>query len=394
MKILPFSSSRLIRRSLSSKGMKKIYRFNCFSSSPSSSPESPEPSDSERVQAGVETLENNQFVSYNELKVATDGFRLSNKIGEGGFGPVYKGRLEDGTEVAVKVLSVESKQGDREFLSEIASISNLHHPNIVKLYGCCIHGSHRILVYDFMENNSLAQLLHGGEKNRAKLSWKSRKGIIRGVAEALAHIHEEVKPKIIHRDIKPSNILLDQNLDPKLSDFGLSKLFSGSTSHISTRVAGTLGYVAPEYAISGRVTRKSDVYSFGVLLLEIVSGQTAINFDLSRGEYFLVEKAWEMYKSNDLLQLVDPMLSRSFDEKEAVQLLKVGLMCVQEKSGLRPHMSTTINIMNGEIDIDHGVLVSSPGVITSIMDVKVGRRRPDSSSRNRIPCSPCLYPRP
>ncbi|GLT70119.1 hypothetical protein SLA2020_422170 [Shorea laevis] len=269
-------------------------------------------------------------------------------------------------------------------------ISNLKHTNLVKLHGCCIYGPCRILVYDFMQNNSLAQVLHGGEKYRAKLSWRLRTRMAEGIAEALAYIHEEVKPHIIHRDIKPSNILLDQNLTPKLSDFGLSKLFSDTTTHISTRVAGTLGYIAPEYAISGRLTRKSDVYSYGVLLLEIVGGRTTIDFDVNSGEYFLVEKAWEMYKSEELLQLVDPTLNGSFYEKEAIRLIKVGLLCVQEKSGLRPHMSTVIKMMNGEINVDE-MQVSRPGIITSIMDVKIGHRQSSLSSNRRRPSSPGLY---
>ncbi|GLT88875.1 hypothetical protein SLE2022_068840 [Rubroshorea leprosula] len=363
--------------------MKRFYRLNCFlpsasssSSSSSSSASSPSSAVSayDRIQVGVETLPNCRVFSYDELRVATDGFHPSNKSGEGGFGSVYKGKLQDGIEVAVKVLSAESVQGDREFMSEIASISNLKHTNLVKLHGCCIYGPCRILVYDFMQNNSLAQVLHGGEKNRAKLSWKLRTRIAEGVAEALAYIHEEVKPHIIHRDIKPSNILLDQNLTPKLSDFGLSKLFSDTTTHISTRVAGTLGYIAPEYAISG----------------QIVGGRTTIDFDVNRGEYFLVEKAWEMYKSEELLHLVDPMLNGSFYEKEAVRLIKVGLLCVQEKSGLRPHMSTVIKMMNGEINVDE-MQVSRPGIITSIMDVKIGHRQSSLSSNRRRPCSPGLY---
>ncbi|XVF75536.1 hypothetical protein PTKIN_Ptkin13bG0195300 [Pterospermum kingtungense] len=261
--------------------------LSCFSSSSSSS--SAIVSD-QNVQDYSQTLRTFHAFLYDELKIATDGFRPSNKIGEGGFGSVYKGKLKDGRRVAVKVLSVESKQGDREFMSEIASISNISHVNLVKLHGGCIDGPSRILVYDYMENNSLAHILLGGEKNREILSWKSRKEIALGIARALSYIHEEVKPHIVHRDIKLSNILLDQNFTPKVSDFGLSRLFSDSITHLSTGVAGTLGYLAPEYAVSGRLTRKSDVYSFGVLLLEIVSSRTAIDFDVELGEFFLVQK--------------------------------------------------------------------------------------------------------
>ncbi|KAG8651200.1 hypothetical protein MANES_07G101400v8 [Manihot esculenta] len=287
--------------------------------------------------------------------------------------------MEDGKLVAVKVLSAESKQGDKEFLSEIASLSSISHENLVKLHGCCIDGPCRILVYEYMENGSLAQNFLGGSKNKSKFNWKSRRDISIGIGEGLAYIHEEVKPHIVHRDIKGSNILLDQNFTPKVSDFGLSKLFSDNITHVSTRVAGTLGYLAPEYAISGHLTRKSDVYSFGVLLLEIVSGRTAVDFDLELGEYYLVDKAWEMYKANKLLELVDPMLNGNLLESEAVRFLMVALLCVQEKTGLRPNMSKAIKIMRGEINISN-TKIAQPGLITNIMNVKIGRTSKSSQS--------------
>ncbi|KAJ9175548.1 hypothetical protein P3X46_014094 [Hevea brasiliensis] len=353
--------------------------FKCFSSSS-------EISSSDDSVQGEHILQNVHAFSLTELEVATNGFRSSNKIGDGGFGSVYKGRLEDGKIVAVKVLSAESKQGDREFLSEIASLSSISHENLVKLHGCCIDGPCRILVYEYMEMGSLSHILLGGSKNRSKLNWKARRDISIGIGEGLAYIHEKVKPHIVHRDIKGSNILLDQNFTPKVSDFGLSKLFSDNMTHISTRVAGTLGHLAPEYAISGHLTRKSDVYSFGVLLLEIVSGRTAVDFDLELGEHYLVEKAWEMYKANKLLQLVDPMLNGNFLEAEAVRFLKVALLCVQEKCGLRPNMSKAIKMMRGEINIST-VKIAQPGLLTDIMNVKIGQRPQSSQSINYRHCS-------
>ncbi|XP_074349570.1 putative serine/threonine-protein kinase [Apium graveolens] len=309
--------------------------------------------------------------SYEELKQATCSFRSSNKIGEGGFGCVYKGTLEDGRVVAVKVLSAESRQGDREFMSEINSMSKFSHENLVQLYGGCIgKGQSRILVYEYMENNSLAQALLG-EENRANFSWKSRTEICLGIARGLAHIHEEIKPHVVHRDIKASNILLDQNFNPKISDFGLSKLFPNNISYISTRVAGTLGYLAPDYAISGHLTRKSDVYSFGVLLLEIVSGRTAVDFDPQLGEYYLVEKAWEMYEEEKLIELVDPMLKGKFSKTEAVRFMEVGLMCVQENRRLRPVMSLAMKMLSGEINLQDQVEITQPGVISDIRNVKL-----------------------
>ncbi|KAL9419027.1 hypothetical protein AB3S75_036893 [Citrus x aurantiifolia] len=323
------------------------------------------------TKSGAKILKNINAFSYNELKSATNGFCSSNKIGEGGFGSVYKGKLQDGTVVAVKVLSVESNQGEKEFMSEVASMANICHENLVKLHGGCIEGPCRIIVYDYMQNNSLSQTLLGEEKNRAKFSWTARREIALGIARGLAYIHEEIKPSIVHRDIKPSNILLDQNFNPKISDFGLSKLFPEDITHISTRVAGTLGYLAPDYAVSGHLNPKSDIYSFGVLLLQIVTGQAAVHFDKELGEYYLVEKAWEMHNTDKLQHLVDPMLCGNFSGNEVVRFLKVGLLCVQEKSSLRPRMSTVIEMINGDVDIDDDVEIWEPGLINDIMDVKI-----------------------
>lgn len=353
--------------------MKFSFSFsNCFS--PSSPPEV-DRSSSSGQETGGNTSENFQVFSYKELKIATDSFHPSNKIGEGGFGSVYKGQLRDGTTVAVKVLSVEieSMRGEREFVSELSALTDIKHENLVTLQGCCVEGASRFLVYDYMENNSLAQTLLGAKQNRMKFGWEARRGISLGVGRGLAYLHEEVRPHIIHRDIKAANILLDQNLAPKISDFGLSKLFVDSRSHISTRVAGTLGYLAPEYALSGRLTRKSDVYSFGVLLLEIISGHSVVEYDLEHGEHYLVEKAWEMYTDNKLLQLVDPTL-KDFPEEEAIQFLKVGLLCVQEISGLRPRMSAAVKMLTNEINVND-VHISQPGLLADLTAVKIGHRR-------------------
>uniref|UniRef100_A0A5B6YWA6 non-specific serine/threonine protein kinase n=1 Tax=Davidia involucrata TaxID=16924 RepID=A0A5B6YWA6_DAVIN len=323
-----------------------VFCSNCFSSS------------SDIIVAnqsghGGQTAQNFHVFSSNELKAATNGFRSSNKIGEGGFGSVYKGRLKDGTMVAVKVLSVEleSMRGEREFISEIAALSNIRHENLVTLRGCCVDGADRFLVYDYMENNSLAHSFLGGEQNRIRFSWSRRRDISLGVARGLAYLHEEVNPHVVHRDIKAGNILLDQNFAPKVSDFGLSKLFRDNISHISTRVAGTF---------------------FGVLLLEIVSGRSVVDFDLEHGERFLVDKAWEMYNANNLLQLVDPVLKGEFLKEEAIQFLKVGLLCVQETTSLRPRMSAAVKMLANETNIED-VKISQPGLVADLMDVKIGQ---------------------
>ncbi|KAF0902309.1 hypothetical protein E2562_015529 [Oryza meyeriana var. granulata] len=234
--------------------------------------------------------ENITRYSYKELAKATLNFDQSNKIGEGGFGPVYKGTLKDGTDVAVKLLSLQSRQGVREFLSELIAISDISHENLVKLHGCCVEGRHRILVYNYLENNSLAHTLLGSRQSNIQFNWRTRVNICIGVAKGLAFLHDGVRPHIVHRDIKASNILLDKDLVPKISDFGLAKLLPSDASHVSTRVAGTLGYLAPEYAIRGQVTRKSDVYSFGVLLAEIVSGRCNTDTKLPYEDQILLEK--------------------------------------------------------------------------------------------------------
>ncbi|PWA49130.1 protein kinase superfamily protein [Artemisia annua] len=213
--------------------------------------------------------------SYNSLRSATRNFHPSNRIGGGGFGVVYKGVLRDETHVAVKVLSAESKQGTVEFLTEINMISSIKHPNLVQLVGCCVEDGNRILVYEYLKNNSLASALLGSRGRQVDIDWATRASICKGTASGLVFLHEEAKPQIVHRDIKASNVLLDGNFHPKIGDFGLAKLFPDNVTHVSTRVAGTVGYLAPEYALLGQLTKKVDVYSFGVLMLEVISGRSS-----------------------------------------------------------------------------------------------------------------------
>ncbi|KAI5419525.1 hypothetical protein KIW84_043625, partial [Lathyrus oleraceus] len=200
------------------------------------------------------------YFSLRQIKAATNNFDPENKIGEGGFGPVYKGILSDGAVIAVKQLSSKSKQGNREFVNEIGMISALQHPNLVKLYGCCIEGNQLLLVYEYMENNSLARALFGKPEQKLNLDWRTRMKICVGIARGLAYLHEESRLKIVHRDIKATNVLLDKHLNAKISDFGLAKLDEEENTHISTRIAGTIGYMAPEYAMRGYLTDKADVY--------------------------------------------------------------------------------------------------------------------------------------
>lgn len=347
---------------------------NCLSSKD-------DPSIKRNTHGNQEDAQEFRVFSHSELKTACNSFRNSEKIGEGGFGSVYKGRLRDGTNVGIKVLEIEieSMKGERQFVSELAILSTIRHENLVTLRGCCVNGAERYLVYDYMANNSLSHTFLGSEQNRAKFSWTRRRRVTLGIARGLAYLHEELQPHIIHRDIKGSNILLDENFTPKICDFGLSKVFRSKTSHISTRVAGTIGYLAPEYAISGHLSRKSDVYSFGVLLLEIVSGKPILDFNIEIGEQYLVDKAFQMYKSNTLLEMVDPVLKGDFPEQEALCYLKVGLLCVQETSKRRPRMSSVVSILCDEIDISN-FSISHPGILDDLMDVKTGGQEKSPAS--------------
>ncbi|EXB36793.1 putative leucine-rich repeat receptor-like serine/threonine-protein kinase [Morus notabilis] len=285
------------------------------------------------------------FFTFRQIKAATNNFDAANKIGEGGFGSVYKGVLLDGTIIAVKQLSSKSKQGNREFVNEIGMISALQHPNLVKLHGCCIEGKQLLLVYEYMENNSLAHSLFG--EGGLKLDWKTRQRICIGIAKGLAFLHEESTLKIVHRDIKATNILLDGNLNPKISDFGLAKLNEEENTHISTRVAGTIGYMAPEYALWGYLTDKADVYSFGVLALEIVAGKNNMRYRPNENFVCLLDWAIFLQQKGNLMDLVDPKSGSEFNKEEANRMIKVALLCTNPSQALRPGMSEVVSMLEG-----------------------------------------------
>ncbi|CAO2842656.1 unnamed protein product [Amaranthus hypochondriacus] len=296
---------------------------------------------------------------YNELRIATNDFSLSNKIGRGGFGTVYKGILKSGLNVAVKTLSAESKQGVREFLTEINTIANVRHPNLVELIGCCVEGSNRILVYEYAVNNSLDRALTGYTSDRSRLNWDKRSAICLGTAKALAFLHEELVPHIVHRDIKASNILLDKDFQPKIGDFGLAKLFPDDITHISTRIAGTTGYLAPEYAMGGHLTMKADVYSFGVLMLEVISGQSSSKSNWGGENKLLLEWAWQLYEEGRLLELVDTEMEE-YPEDKALRFIKVAFFCTQASAHRRPLMSQVIEMMSTKTRLNEKQLLA-PG---------------------------------
>ncbi|XP_014494245.1 probable LRR receptor-like serine/threonine-protein kinase At1g56130 [Vigna radiata var. radiata] len=296
--------------------------------------------------------------SYSELKNATNDFNVENKLGEGGFGPVYKGTLNDGRVIAVKQLSVASHQGKSQFIAEIATISAVQHRNLVKLYGCCIEGNKKLLVYEYLENKSLDQGLFG---NSLTLNWSTRYDICTGIARGLAYLHEESRLRIVHRDVKASNILLDYELVPKISDFGLAKLYDDKKTHISTRVAGTIGYLAPEYAMRGHLTEKADIFSFGVVALELVSGRPNSDSRLEGDKVYLLEWAWQLHESNLIMDLVDPRLSE-FNEEEVKRIVGIALLCTQTSPSLRPSMSRVVAMLSGDIEVN--TVTSKPGYLT------------------------------
>ncbi|KAK3405495.1 hypothetical protein EUGRSUZ_K01987 [Eucalyptus grandis] len=297
-----------------------------------------------------------------QIKAATNNFDVANKIGEGGFGSVYKGFLSDGTTIAVKQLSSKSQQGNNEFLTEIGMISALQHPHLVKLYGCCIEGNQLLLVYEYMENNSLARALFGPEELQLKLDWWTRHKICVGIARGLAYLHEESRLRIVHRDIKATNVLLDEDLNPKISDFGLAKLDEEDKTHISTKIAGTYGYMAPEYAMHGYLTDKADIYSFGVVALEVVNGRSNISSQRTEECFNLLDWAHFLKEGENLIELVDPRLGSHFNKEEALALIKVALMCTNVTPALRPPMSSVVSMLEGKVAVP--VLDSAGTIMT------------------------------
>ncbi|KAL8510440.1 hypothetical protein ACS0TY_017308 [Phlomoides rotata] len=282
------------------------------------------------------------------ISKATDNFSNNNKLGEGGFGPVYKGVLEDGNEIAVKRLSRTSHQGVYEFKNEIVCIAKLQHRNLVKLLGWCFEGDERMLVYEYMTNKSLDVILFDPTKNML-LDWPKRLNIINGIARGLMYLHQDSRLRVIHRDLKASNILLDSDMNPKISDFGLAKTFGGNETGANTsRVVGTFGYMSPEYAIDGIFSVKSDVYSFGVLVLEIVSGKRNRGFMNKDHHLNLLGHAWILYKDKRSEEAVDSCLKHSSYLPEIQRSIHIALLCVQERAEDRPGMASVVHMMSND----------------------------------------------
>ncbi|KAL8505599.1 hypothetical protein ACS0TY_016734 [Phlomoides rotata] len=291
------------------------------------------------------------FFSLSTILKATDHFSLTNKLGEGGFGPVYKGVLEDGQEIAVKRLSKTSSQGVEELKNEVMLIAKLQHRNLVRLLGCCIEGEENMLIYEFMPNSSLDLILFDQTK-RSLLDWGKCFSIINGIAKGLLYLHQDSRLRIIHRDLKTSNILLDADMNPKISDFGLARSFGENDSEAKThRVIGTYGYMSPEYVMKGLFSIKSDVFSFGVLVLEVVSRKRNRDFTLEDKNLNLIGHAWALYKEDNLLKLVDASLGDPIDISQALRSIHVGLLCVQACPKDRPSMSSVVFMLGNKDEL-------------------------------------------
>lgn len=289
-----------------------------------------------------------KIFSFRDLCVATKNFSHENLLGEGGFGRVYKGLIEKTNNVvAVKQLDRNGFQGNREFLVEVLILSLLHHSNLVNLVGYCADGDQRILVYEYMVNGSLEDHLLDLAPGKKALDWKTRMKIAEGAARGLEYLHETANPPVIYRDFKASNVLLDENFNPKLSDFGLAKLGpTGDKTHVSTRVMGTYGYCAPEYASTGQLTAKSDVYSFGVVFLELITGRRVIDNRRPTEEQNLVLWATPLFKDRRKFTLMaDPLLEGKYPTKGLYQALAVAAMCLQEEADTRPLMSDVVTAL-------------------------------------------------
>ncbi|KAJ4719509.1 Protein kinase [Melia azedarach] len=285
-----------------------------------------------------------QVFTYKELEMATEQFSEGNVIGNGGFGVVYKGVLSDGTVAAIKKLRRDGKQGERAFRMEVDLLSRLHSPYLVELLGYCADQNHRLLISEFMPNGALQYHLHHPNNQHQPLDWGTRLIIALDCARALEFLHEQAVPSVIHRDFKSSNVLLDQNFRAKVTDFGLAKMVSDKINgQISTRVLGTTGYLAPEYASTGKLTTKSDVYSYGVVLLELLTGRVPVDTNRPPGEHVLVSWALPRLTNREkVVEMVDPSLQGKYSKKALIQVAAIAAMCVQSEADYRPLMTDVV----------------------------------------------------
>ncbi|KAL1342748.1 hypothetical protein AAHE18_09G179900 [Arachis hypogaea] len=292
----------------------------------------------------IEPIDSLQF-NFDTIRTATNNFSEENKLGRGGFGPVYKGKLSNGREIAVKRLSMNSGQGDTEFKNEVLLVAKLQHRNLVRLLGFCLERKERLLVYEFVPNKSLDYFIFDPIK-RAHLDWEKRYKIIGGIAKGLLYLHEDSRLRIIHRDLKASNILLDEEMNPKISDFGMARLFLvDQTQGNTNRVVGTYGYMAPEYIMQGQFSVKSDVFSFGVMVLEIVSGQKNSGFHKGEDVEDLISFAWKNWRDGTASNIIDHTMNNG-SRNEILRCIHIGLLCIQENLADRPNMASIVLMLN------------------------------------------------
>ncbi|GFP83953.1 g-type lectin s-receptor-like serine/threonine-protein kinase at1g11330 [Phtheirospermum japonicum] len=296
-------------------------------------------------------IEELPLFTFETLANATDQFHENNLLGRGGFGSVYKGNLPNGKEIAVKRLSAASGQGMKEFMNEVIVISKLQHRNLVRLLGCCVEKEEKMLVYEYMPNKSLdVCLFDTANASQNVLDWKKRFSIMEGIGRGLLYLHRDSRLRIIHRDLKPSNVLLDEEWNPKISDFGMARIFGGNQDHGNTaRVVGTYGYMAPEYAMEGRFSEKSDVYSFGVLMLEIIKGKKNTHYYNQDWSLSLLGCAWRLWSEDNGLAFADEIIAKSDFEADIVRCIQIALLCVQEFPEDRPSIQTVLSMLSREI---------------------------------------------
>ncbi|XP_042984465.1 probable receptor-like serine/threonine-protein kinase At4g34500 [Carya illinoinensis] len=289
-----------------------------------------------------------RWYSLNELEIATRGFAVENVIGEGGYGIVYRGVLQDGSVVAVKNLHNNKGQAGKEFKVEVEAIGKVRHKNLVGLIGYCAEGAQRMLVYEYIDNGNLEQWLHGDVGPVSPLTWDIRMRIAIGTAKGLAYLHEGLEPKVVHRDVKSSNILLDRKWNSKVSDFGLAKLLGSEASYVTTRVMGTFGYVSPEYASTGMLNEGSDVYSFGVLLMEIITGRSPVDYSRPAGEMNLVDWFKGMVASRRGEEILDPLIEVHPPARALKRALLVCLRCIDLDINKRPKMGQIVHMLEAD----------------------------------------------
>lgn len=297
---------------------------------------------------GVGSFGWGRWYSLRELQIATNQFSSQNVIGEGGYGIVYRGVLQDGSVIAAKNLLNNKGQAEREFKVEVEAIGKVKHKNLVSLLGYCAEGSQRLLVYEYIDNGNLEQWLHGDVGPVSPLTWEIRMKIAIGTARGLAYLHEGLEPKVVHRDVKSSNILLDRKWNPKVSDFGLAKLLGPEKSYVTTRVMGTFGYVSPDYASTGMLNEGSDVYSFGVLLMEIITGRSPVDYSRPPGEMNLVDWFKGMVSSRRSEELVDPLMDAPPSPRALKRMLLLCLRCIDLDANKRPKMGQIVHMLEAD----------------------------------------------